>query len=286
MRRYDHLCQPNMPISLELAISAWEAVPSWLLHGLSCKEACLSDRERPLVTGVNGPLMARRTAVRPALMAVPWSSLVLLDSCHPSGRGRRVKAREATACGLALTRRHSAETIEQRAALEVARCTALETPAAVEHRCIRSRLHGFVLGPGCPAQAHQGYRTYRRVGCRGVGVAGDPDTNHQSCQVDVSEGDEHRDGDGSRIWGGLSISPGFQIFLAALASSGGIWLDSLSWAKGEITGGIGGQVVVSLAGTCLLVIPGLLVIYPRGTASAAAMGSCHGAVPDAAARNG
>jgi hypothetical protein len=33
-----------------------------------------SDRERPLVTGVNGPLMARRTAVRRALMAVPCSS--------------------------------------------------------------------------------------------------------------------------------------------------------------------------------------------------------------------
>src|SRR5205807_9222978 len=30
---------------------------------------------------------------------------VLLDSCRPSGRGCRVKAREATACGLALTRR-------------------------------------------------------------------------------------------------------------------------------------------------------------------------------------
>jgi len=29
------------------------------------------DRERPLVTGVNGPLMARRTAARPGLMAVP-----------------------------------------------------------------------------------------------------------------------------------------------------------------------------------------------------------------------
>jgi hypothetical protein len=28
-----------------------------------------SDRERPLVTGVNGPLMARRIAVRPVLMA-------------------------------------------------------------------------------------------------------------------------------------------------------------------------------------------------------------------------
>jgi hypothetical protein len=69
-----------------------------------------SDRERPLVTGVNGTLMARRTAVRPALMAAPWPAPVLLDSCPPSGRGRPVKAREVTACGLA----DSAETIEQR----------------------------------------------------------------------------------------------------------------------------------------------------------------------------
>ena len=64
-----------------------------------------SDRERPLVTGVNGTLMARRTMVPPALMAVSWSFPVLLDSCRLSGRGRRVKAREATACGSALTRR-------------------------------------------------------------------------------------------------------------------------------------------------------------------------------------
>ena len=89
---------------IEPALSAWEAVPSgpvtWpdLRGGLSA-----SDRERPFVTGVNGPLMARRTAVRAALIAVPWSSPVLLDSCHPSGRGRRVKARGATAYGLALT---------------------------------------------------------------------------------------------------------------------------------------------------------------------------------------
>jgi hypothetical protein len=64
-----------------------------------------SDRERPLVTGVNGTLMARRAAVWPELMATSWSSPVLLDSRRPSGRGRCVKAREATACGLALTRR-------------------------------------------------------------------------------------------------------------------------------------------------------------------------------------
>src|ERR1700722_5062187 len=45
---------------IELALSAWESVPSgpvtWpdLRDGLST-----SDRERPLITGVNGPLMAR-----------------------------------------------------------------------------------------------------------------------------------------------------------------------------------------------------------------------------------
>jgi len=47
---------------IEPALSAWEAVPSgpvtWpdLRGGVSA-----SDRERPLVTGVNGPLMARRS---------------------------------------------------------------------------------------------------------------------------------------------------------------------------------------------------------------------------------
>jgi hypothetical protein len=64
-----------------------------------------SDRERPLVAGDNGPLMARRIVVRPALVSVPCFSSVLLDSCHSSDQVRRVKAREATACGLALTRR-------------------------------------------------------------------------------------------------------------------------------------------------------------------------------------
>ena len=91
---------------IEPALSAWEAVPSgpvtWpdLRRGVSA-----SDRERPLVTGVNGPLMARQTEFRSALLAAPWSSPVLLDSCCLSGRGRCVKAREATACGLALTQR-------------------------------------------------------------------------------------------------------------------------------------------------------------------------------------
>src|SRR3954452_1338099 len=76
---------------IEPALSAWESVPSgpvtWpdLRDGVSA-----SDRERPLVAGVNGPLMARRTGLRLALMAASWSSPVLLDGCRPSGRGRRV----------------------------------------------------------------------------------------------------------------------------------------------------------------------------------------------------
>jgi len=50
---------------IEPALSAWEAVPSGpvtcpdLRRGVSA-----SDREKPLVTGVNGPLMARRTTIR------------------------------------------------------------------------------------------------------------------------------------------------------------------------------------------------------------------------------
>jgi hypothetical protein len=87
------------------ALSAWEAVPSGPVTRPDLRgRVSASDRERPLVTGVNGPLMAHRIAVRPALIAVSWSFPILLDSCRPSGRDRCVKAREATACGLALTR--------------------------------------------------------------------------------------------------------------------------------------------------------------------------------------
>jgi hypothetical protein len=69
---------------IESGLSAWEAVPSvpvtWpdLRGGGSA-----NDRERPLVTGFNGPLMARRTAVRTALKVMPYPSPVLLDSCRP-----------------------------------------------------------------------------------------------------------------------------------------------------------------------------------------------------------
>ena len=99
---------------IEPALSAWEAVPSgpvtWpdLRGGVSA-----SDRERPLVTGVNGPLMARRTAVRPALMAVPCSSPSSSIAAIPrawlpcqGSRSDRVR--------LGLDTADSAETIEQR----------------------------------------------------------------------------------------------------------------------------------------------------------------------------
>jgi len=61
---------------IEPALSAWESVPSgpvtWpdLRGGVSA-----SDRERPLVTGVNGPLMARRTWRSPRESPVPCSSI-------------------------------------------------------------------------------------------------------------------------------------------------------------------------------------------------------------------
>ena len=88
------------------ALSAWEAEPSGPVTWPDLRDrVSASGRERPLFTGVNGTLMARRAVVRPELMAASWSSPVLLDSCRPSGRGRCVKAREATACGLALTQR-------------------------------------------------------------------------------------------------------------------------------------------------------------------------------------
>jgi hypothetical protein len=56
---------------IEPALSAWEAVPS---GPVTCPDlrsrVSAGDRERPLATGVKGTLMARRTAVRPALKAV------------------------------------------------------------------------------------------------------------------------------------------------------------------------------------------------------------------------
>jgi hypothetical protein len=58
---------------IEPALSAWEAVPSGpVTYPDLRREVSASDRERPLVTAVNGLLMARRTAVRPALKTVSW----------------------------------------------------------------------------------------------------------------------------------------------------------------------------------------------------------------------
>jgi hypothetical protein len=100
---------------IEPALSAWEAVPSgpvtWpdLRGGVS-----VSDRERPLVTGVNGPLMARRTAVRPAPLAAPWSSPVLLDSCRPLGPWPSCQGSRSDRVRLGLDATDSVETIEQR----------------------------------------------------------------------------------------------------------------------------------------------------------------------------
>ena len=52
---------------IEPALSAWESVPSGPVTWPDLRGwVSASDRERPLVTGVNGTLMARRIVVRPA----------------------------------------------------------------------------------------------------------------------------------------------------------------------------------------------------------------------------
>ena len=100
---------------IEPALSAWEAVPSgpvtWpdLRDGVSA-----SDGERPVFTGVNGTLMARRTAVWPVLMAAPWSSPVLLDSCDISlGPWLACQGTRSDRVRLGLDTADSAGTIEQ-----------------------------------------------------------------------------------------------------------------------------------------------------------------------------
>jgi hypothetical protein len=58
--------------SIEPELSAWEAVSSGPVTWPDLRRGVPAiDRERSLVTGVNGPLMARRAAVRPALMTAP-----------------------------------------------------------------------------------------------------------------------------------------------------------------------------------------------------------------------
>jgi hypothetical protein len=59
----------------ELALSAWEAVPSRPVTWPDLRSrVSASDRERPPVTGVNGTLMARRIVVRPAQWPRPGPS--------------------------------------------------------------------------------------------------------------------------------------------------------------------------------------------------------------------
>ena len=72
------------------------------------------DRETPFVTGVNGTLMARRSCARPALTPPRLAPPVPSIACHPSDRGRRVKAREATAQRLGFDSADAAEAIVQR----------------------------------------------------------------------------------------------------------------------------------------------------------------------------
>jgi len=61
---------------IEPALSAWESVPS---GPVTCPDlrggVSASDREKPLVTGVNGPLMARRSWRSPHQSSVPCSSI-------------------------------------------------------------------------------------------------------------------------------------------------------------------------------------------------------------------
>jgi hypothetical protein len=74
---------------IELALSAWESVPSGPVMRPDLQVSLsASDHERPLVTGANGPLMARR----PALM--PCSSPILLDSLPLNRTDARLTRRE------------------------------------------------------------------------------------------------------------------------------------------------------------------------------------------------
>jgi hypothetical protein len=105
---------------IELALSAWEVQRSRLLAALTCGCRC------PLVAVVapSSPwLMARQWhgdhapsgghRERLGLLCVPCISPVLLVAAG-LGRGRRVKAREATAQRLGLDSTDSAKTIVQR----------------------------------------------------------------------------------------------------------------------------------------------------------------------------
>jgi hypothetical protein len=55
---------------IEPALSAWEFVPSGPVTSPDLRgRVCVSVRERPLITGVNGLLVARRTLIRTVTLA-------------------------------------------------------------------------------------------------------------------------------------------------------------------------------------------------------------------------
>jgi hypothetical protein len=61
---------------IEPALSAWESVPSGPVTWPDLRrDVSASDRERPLVTGVNGLLMARRSRPRIIVAEKAWSAV-------------------------------------------------------------------------------------------------------------------------------------------------------------------------------------------------------------------
>src|SRR6185312_5178495 len=76
-----------------------------LSHGLTCGAECpqmtVRDGSSPRLMAANSPANRGPAHAGDRLLVLP----VLLDGCPPSSRSRRVRARAATACGLALTRR-------------------------------------------------------------------------------------------------------------------------------------------------------------------------------------
>jgi hypothetical protein len=73
---------------IEPALSAWEAVPSGPVTWPDLRgEVSASDRERPLVTEVNGPLMAQRS---PGMTCVSRSRLISADAVNPTALAARV----------------------------------------------------------------------------------------------------------------------------------------------------------------------------------------------------
>ena len=105
-----------------------------------------SDRERPLFTGVNGPLMPGDPSPTCA-DRVPCSFPVLLDGCHPSGRGRRVQAKPLRGRFASLDTADSPETTEQRGGRPwTTRCSESSCRARGDLRAPRPAVAGGATG--------------------------------------------------------------------------------------------------------------------------------------------